>query len=585
MTAEAQEAAVPENPLKDAFFGETHLHTSYSLDAFIGGNRRTPEDAYRFARGEAMEINGQSHKLKRPLDFAAVTDHAEFIGEMYSTQVPGAPGYDNPMLVELRGLSKEEDQRAWFLKYVVANNRSATPQHPPFFAGPETTKSAWALNRDVTNKYYEPGRFTTIHGFEWTAAPNGGNMHRNILFRDDNLPEQPFSNVDSADEEKLWDWIGGLRDRGMKLFAMPHNSNGSKSQMFESVDNAGKPLTREYAERRQAMEPLIEMMQIKANSEVTRQFWPTDEFADFENGDSMAKFSGRVKAKENYIRYAVVKGTAYQRDLGANPFKFGFVGGTDNHNSGMGDTDEDNYIGSHGPADGTVEARRTGEIDGWIGSSDSNPGALTGVWATKNTRAAIWDAMAARETFATSGSRLKIRMFGGPGLSKPADEKAMVEAGYKQGVPMGGTLTAPTSAPAFTVWAARDAEGANLDRIQIIKGWVDATGAPQEKVIDVVWSGNRKPGPDGKVPAVGNTVDLKTAKFTNAIGAPVLMGHWVDAEWKPGQTAVYYARALEIPTPRWTTYDAVRANLPLLKDVPATVQERAWGSPIWVNAK
>ncbi len=225
---------MPENPLKEAFFGETHLHTSYSLDAFIGGNRNTPEDAYRFARGEEMQINGQPHKLKRPLDFAAVTDHAEFIGEMYSTQVAGAPGYDNPMLVELRGLSKEEEQRAWFLKYVVANNRSATPQHPPFFAGRETTVSAWAMNREVTNKYYEPGKFSTLHGFEWTAAPNGGNMHRNVLFRDDVLPDVPFSNVDSADEEKLWDWIQAQRDRNMKLFAIPHNSNGSKSQMFES---------------------------------------------------------------------------------------------------------------------------------------------------------------------------------------------------------------------------------------------------------------------------------------------------------------------------------------------------------------
>jgi hypothetical protein len=299
----------------------------------------------------------------------------------------------------------------------------------------------------------------------------------------------------------------------------------------------------------------------------------------------MAQFSGRVKARENYIRYAVAKGTEYQRDLGANPFRFGFVGGTDNHNSGMGDTEEDNYVGSHGPADGTLEARRSGDIDGWITASDSNPGTLTGVWATRNTRGAIWDAMAARETFATSGTRLKIRMFGGPGLPKPSNEKAMAETGYKAGVPMGGTLTAPNAAPAFTVWAAKDPDGANLDRIQIIKAWVDATGAPQEKIIEVVWAGDRKPGANGKLPPVGNTVDLKTARYTNDIGAPMLMGHWTDTDWKPGQTAVYYARALEIPTPRWTTYDAVRNNLPLLKDQPATIQERAWGSPIWVNAK
>jgi hypothetical protein len=575
------EAAVPENPQKDAYFGELHLHTSYSLDSFIGGNRNTPEDAYRFARGEEMTINGHPHRLKRPLDFAAVTDHAEFIGEMYSTQVAGAPGYDNPMLVELRGLSKVEEQRAWFLKYVVANNRSATPSHPPFFAGPETTHSAWEMNREVTNKYYEPGRFTTLIGFEWTAAPNGGNMHRNVLFRDNNIPAAPFSNVDSADEEKLWDWIQLQRDQGMKLFAVPHNSNGSKTQMFESVDNSGKPLDAAYANRRASMEPLIEMMQIKANSEVTRQFWATDEFAGFENGDSMAKFSERSKARENYVRYAVVKGTQYQRDLGANPFRFGFVGGTDNHNSGMGDTEEGNYVGSHGPADGSVEERRTGEIDGWIDSNDSNPGSLTGVWSTRNTRGAIWDGLAARETFGTSGTRMRIRMFGGERLSAPADAPAMVAAGYRDGVPMGGQLQGLSKAPTFTVWASKDPDGANLDRIQIIKGWTDATGEPQERIIEVVWAGTRKPGPDGKLPPVGNTVDLKTASYTNTIGAAELLGSWTDTDWRPGQNAIYYARALEIPTPRWTTYDAVRNGLPLLTDVPATVQERAWGSPIW----
>jgi hypothetical protein len=575
------EAAVPENPLKDAYFGELHLHTSYSLDSFIGGNRNTPEDAYRFARGEAMTINGQEHRLKRPLDFAAVTDHAEFIGEMYSTQVKGAPGFDNPMLVELRGLSKVDEQRAWFLKYVVANNRSATPSHPPFFAGPETTHSAWRMNQDVTNKYYEPGKFSTLIGFEWTAAPNGGNMHRNVLFRDNKIPQAPFSNVDSADEEKLWDWIQVQRDAGMKLFAVPHNSNGSKTQMFESVDNSGKPLDAAYADRRASMEPLIEMMQIKANSEVTRQFWPTDEFADFENGDTMAKFSGRVKAKENYVRYAVVQGTKFQRDLGANPFKFGFVGGTDNHNSGMGDTEEEGYIGSHGPADGSIEERRKGTIDGWIGSADSNPGALTGVWATRNTRGAIWDGLQSRESFGTSGTRMKIRMFGGDKLGVPADGAAMVKAGYKDGVPMGSSLKGLTKAPTFTVWASKDPDGANLDRIQIIKGWTDAKGEPQERIINVVWSGNRKPGADGKLPPVGNTVDVKTAKYNNSIGAPTLMGAWTDPDWRADQNAIYYARALEIPTPRWTTYDAVKHKLPLLTDVPATIQERAWGSPIW----
>lgn len=577
----ALEAAVPENPLKDAYFGETHVHTSYSLDAYIGGNRNGPEEAYRFARGEEILINSEPHRLKRPLDFAAVTDHAEYLGEMFSTQNAGAPGYDNPLLVELRGLKDVAQQRAWFLKYVVENNRSGVPKHPPFFAGPGTTESAWAYNREITDRYYQPGRFTTLHGYEWTAAPGGGNMHRNILFRSGNVPAAPFSAIESSDEEKLWAWIAAQRSEGRQLFAIPHNSNGSKTMMFEPVDNSGKPITAEYARARASMEPLIEMMQIKGNSEVNRKFWAADEFADFENADSMANFSGRVADKRNYVRWAIINGLAYQKTLGANPWKYGLIGGTDNHNSGAGDTAENDYVGSHGPADSTPQVRRTGDIDGWIAARDSNPGGLAGVWATKNTRGAIWDAMAARETFATSGTRIRVRFFGGPALGRPANERALVEQGYKRGVPMGGTLKRSSRPPTFTVWAAKDPDGANLDRIQIIKGWADASGRVHEKIIDVVWSGNRKRGADGKVPAVGDTVDLKTATYRNSIGAPLLMGSWTDPAWRPEQQAVYYVRVLEIPTPRWTTYDAVRKGLPLLKDVPATIQERAWASPIW----
>ena len=576
------EVAVTENPLKDAYFGDLHLHTSYSLDSFIGGNRRTPNDAYRFAKGEEMVIHGDKHRLHRPLDFAAVTDHAEFIGEMYSTQNSDAPGYDNSMLVELRGLDKIEEQRAWFLKYVVSNNRSGTPEHPPFYAGRETTVSAWAMNREVTNDHYEPGRFTTLHGFEWSAAPNGGNMHRNMIFRDDVLPEIPFDSITSSDVERLWDWMDVQRGQGKTLLAIPHNSNGSKSQMFEAVDNSGNAIDAVYAARRESMEPLIEMMQIKGNSEVTQQFWPNDEFADFENGDSMTKFSGREKARNNYVRYAVIKGMDYQNTIGANPFKYGFAGGTDNHNSAMGDVDEDNYIGSHGPVDGSVEERRSGQIDGWIASNDSNPGSLTGVWAPKNTRAAIWDGLAARETFATSGPRIKVRMFAGAELSaSPTDAKSLVTDGYANGVPMGGTLSAPATELTFTVYAQKDGPGANLDRVQIIKGWVDADGDSQERIVEVVWSGDRELDGNGKLAAVGTTVDLETAKYTNDIGASDLIGSWTDDDFDSQQNAVYYARVLEIPTPRWTTYDAVRNGLPLLEDVPSTIQERAWSSPIW----
>jgi hypothetical protein len=582
-TVEQLEATVAENPLKDAYFGETHVHTSYSLDAYIGGARITPDEAYRFAKGQDVTVNGQKHAIGRPLDFVAVSDHAEFIGEMYSTQVPGAKGGDNPMLGQLRNLKSVDEQRAWFVKYVVSNNRGDKPDHPPFYAGPETTRSAW---QDVILKaardHYQPGRFTTLAGYEWTGSPKGGNMHRNVLFRDMNVPDMPFSAFDSNDEEKLWAWMAEQEKKGVRLLAIPHNSNGSKGLMFEPVDNTGKPLTAEYARMRSHFERLIEMMQIKGNSEVHRKFWPADEFANFENADSVGSFSDRAFKKDYFVRWAVIKGLDYQSKLGVNPYQFGFTGGTDNHNGLPSDVAENDYIGSHGPADGTPQERRDGEIDGWIKAKESNPGSVAGVWATKNTRAAIWDAMAARESFVTSGPRIKPRLFGGAALSsKPADSRSLVEQGYKSGVPMGGVLAAAAKAPTFTVHASKDPDGANLDRIQIVKGWVDAKGEPRDKVYDVVWSGSRKPGANGKLPAVGNTVDVRTATYSNSIGAPELIGAWTDPEFDPKRPALYYVRVLEIPTPRWTTYDAVRNNLPLLKDVPATVQERAWTSPIW----
>jgi len=582
-TVAGLEAAVPDNPLKDAYFGETHVHTSFSLDAYIGGARITPDEAYKFAQGQDVVVNGVKHNIGRPLDWVAVSDHAEFIGEMFSTQVPGAPGHDNPMLEELRGLKTVDEQRAWFLKYVVDNMRGANPSHPPFWAGPETTRSAW---RDVQLKAvrdnYRPGRFTTLAAFEWTASNNAGNMHRNVIFRDLKVPDMPLSALDTNDEEKLWAWMAEQEKNGSRLLAIPHNSNGSKGYMFEAQDNSGQPITAEYARLRSHFERLIEMMQIKGNSEVHRKFWPADEFAGFENGDSVGTFSGRAFKKENFVRWAVTKGLDYQQKLGANPYQLGFIGGTDNHNGLPSDVAENDYIGSHGPADGTLEARRTGEIDGWIKSKESNPGALAAVWATKNTRGAIWDAMSARESFVTSGPRIKVRFFGVPELArKPANPRALVEDGYRRGVPMGGTLGYVSKAPTFTVWALKDPDGANLDRIQIIKGWVDSSGEPHDEVIDVAWSGDRKPASDGKLPPVGNTVDLKNASYTNAIGSPELMGTWTDPEFNPAKPALYYVRVLEIPTPRWTTCDAARNNVVLLDDVPASIQERAWTSPIW----
>ncbi len=580
------EAAVPTNPLKNAYFGETHVHTSYSLDAYIGGNRLTPSLAYRFAKGESMNVNGQKHNIAKPLDFAAVTDHSEYIGEMQAAQVPGTEGYDHEKLKELRHLTTYEEQEKWFLREVVANSRSGAPKHTSFYPGAEAVRSAWQVMIDAADEHYAPGNFTTLIAFEWSGTIDGGNMHRNVIFRDQVVPDAPFGTVDSADEEKLWDWMQAQEEAGSTLLAIPHNSNASKGYMFEPVDNSGQPIDADYARARSHFEPLIEMMQIKGNSEVHRKFWAADEFADFENADSIQGFNERTFERKNFVRAGVVEGLVHDKKLGVNPFKLGFVGGTDTHNSTPGDVVEASYIGSHGGADGSVERRQNETIPGWMKITDSNPGSITGVYAPKNTRGAIYDAMRARETFVTSGTRIKPRFFAGARLrANPSDAVALVEQGYKKGQPMGSTLSKLKRSPTFYVHALKDPDGANLDRIQIIKGWVTADGKPMERIYDVAVSDDRAINPEGRCTTpVGNTVDVETAAYRNTIGASSLMASWTDPEFDPSEHALYYTRTLEIPTPRWTTYDAVQFGLPL-PDAPATIQERAWTSPIWYTPR
>ena len=581
-TIEPATVTAEGNPLRNAYFGETHMHTSYSLDAYLGGTRLTPSDAYRFAKGEEVEVNGGPFQRKRPLDFTAVTDHAEYMGEMYSAIVEGAPGHDQELLVQLRGMTDIEERQKWFLKYVVSSNRSSTPQHPPFFAGEDTVKSAWQIAVNAAEKHNDPGNFTAFVAFEWSGAPNGGNLHRNVIYRDAHVPEMPMSYIDINREDGLWEWMREKEKLGMKALAIPHNSNASKGMMFPDVKANGDPIDLEYAQTRQHFEPLIETLQVKGGSEVHRKFWAADEFADFENADSIQKNSGRTFHKKDFIREGLKIGLRFEQDLGVNPFKLGMIGGTDSHNGTPSAVAEDTFMGQHGPEDGTVERRRTGSVAGWIDGKDLSIGSLAAVWATDNTRAAIWDAMKRRETFSTSGPRIKVRFFGGVDLpAEPANVQLLVKQGYELGVPMGGDLGTIGANPTFTVHAAKDPDGANLDRIQIIKGWVAKDGELYEKIVEVAWSGDRQLDTNGKLPRVGNTVDLETALFTNTIGAAQLTGSWTDEEFNAEQHAFYYARVLEIPTPRWSTYDAVRHKLPLLEDVQATIQERAWTSPIW----
>lgn len=578
-----QEADAPSNPLKNAYFGETHMHTKYSLDAYIGGNRMSPRDSLQFAQGQEKTINGQLHKLHRPLDFAATTDHSEYIGEMYTAISDEAVGHDNDTLKELRGLTEYQEQLKWFVKYVISVNRGAAkPSHPPFYTGKESTISAWEIILQAAREEYKPGVFTTLAAFEWSGAPGGGNLHRNILFRDMVVPAQPMSYLEINREEALWDWLAEQEKLGSTVLAIPHNSNASKLNMFNPKDSKGNAITKEYAQMRSHFERTIEMMQIKGNSEVHRKFWPADEFADFENADSVAKFSKRALDKRNFVRWGVIEGLKHYQNLGVNPYQLGFTGGTDSHNGLMADVAEDNYIGGHGAADNTPELRRTGQVPEWLDAKDESIGSITGVWAEKNTRSEIWDGIYNRETFVTSGPRIQVRLFAGENLTpNPADVKTLVKQGYAQGVPMGGTVVGATKAPTMNVWAIKDNTEANLDRIQIIKGWVDKSGEQHEKIINVAWSDERKLDSNGLLPAVGNTVDLKTAKYTNSIGAVSLMGSFTDTEFDPTLPTLYYARVIDIPTPRWSTYDAVRNNLPLLTDVAATIQERAWSSPIW----
>jgi len=579
-----QEAAVPQNPLKDAYFGETHLHTGVSMDAFIGGNRLKPDDAYRFAKGEEMMVNGRMHRIKRPLDFCAVTDHSEFMGESASLMNPGAPGYDDPVAKSFREAEDLETALGLYNQYVLEPLAGGGDPHPPFFQGEEAIKSTWKQNHEATEAHYEPGTFTTIHAYEWTSAPDGSNQHRNILFRDANVPEIPFSSNESGDPEDLWKWMQEQRSQGRKLFAMPHNSNESKGLLFAEETLSGDPITKDYVEMRAKMEPLIEMMQVKGNSEVVPAFWPADEFADFENAESLQDFNGRVFMKQNFVRYGLDRGLKYRADLGTNPFKYGFVGGTDNHNGSPSNVAEDNYmVGSHGLTDKVAEARAKNVLDGEMLIADTSPGAITGVWATSNTRGAIWDAMAAKETFATSGPRIRVRAFAGQGFKESYDSyEAFVTDGYAKGVPMGGDYSGD-DAPQILVWAAKDPDGPNLDRIQIVKGWLE-DGQLKDTVYNAVASGDRLQA-DGTVEAIDAQIDMETGQFNTQKGSPELTGLWTDPDFDPAQEAYYYVRVLQLPTARWTLYDEIREGVEYPDDVKRQIVERAWGSPIWYEVE
>jgi hypothetical protein len=580
-------ASAQPNPDKNAYFGETHVHTSWSLDAFaIGNTLTTPADAYKYFKGQPIKHPlGYEIKIDTPLDFAGVTDHSEYAGVVQLANDPKSPVSKIPQAkpLILKAKTKEEMERVAL--YAI----NTLVPGPPVKAlmSPEIAGSVWKKNTEIANEANQPGKFTAFCSYEWTAMPNNMNLHRNVFFKDcSHVPVTPFSALNSFHPVDLWNWMDGERKVGNELLAISHNANLSDGRMYPvDVDSKGRPIDAAYAASRTRNEPLIEIKQLKGTSETHPVLSPNDEYASFEiMSVLLGNPPGRVPhIVGSYARQALKDGVALADSKGFNPYKFGFGAASDSHNTGV-PYRQDNFFGGHSFTDGTIEVRMAGNlVGGFFDARTEGTAGLTGVWAEENTRASIFEGMKRKETFAVSGPHIKVRLFGGwEYAAAMLGEKDWVKTGYAKGVPMGGDLPpAAGKAPTFMVWAVKDPTSGNLDRVQIVKGWAK-DGQSFEKIFDVAWSGDRKADKwTGVVPPVGSTVDVENATYTNTIGAVELKTVWTDPEFDRSLHAFYYARVLEIPTPRWTTIQAHKLGIAPPDVVAATIQERAWSSPIW----
>ncbi|NEQ36842.1 MAG: DUF3604 domain-containing protein [Okeania sp. SIO3I5] len=617
-----------EHP-QQVLWGDTHLHTIYSFDAGSAGTRLTPADSYEFAKGNEVTIDaGQPVKLSRPLDFLVVTDHSDGLGAFgqFLYNPPTDCGADQEMVNRWHEMTiAGGDEAAQVQSEITAVfGRGEAPLC--MFPSAEEFQTAWQEIVDAAETYNDPGNFTAVIGYEWTSVLGGNNLHRNIIYRDNGDKAKqlvPYTTDQSTNPEDLWNWMQAYEDKtGGDVLAIPHNGNLSNGLMFAEFDHNGNPLTKDYAQRRQLWEPLYEVTQIKGTSETHPEISPDDEFADFEvagwedgNMDMSFKKPSDPEARKamrehEYARPALKNGLKLEASLGVNPFKFGLEGASDSHMA-LSAVEENSYMGKYPneapSAERAIEDHGIGRL-GWnYGSSG-----FIGVWATENTRKALFDAMERREVYGTTGPRMTVRFFGGWNFTDsdldPAPE-LMAQAGYDKGVPMGSDLPpappvpliypAPEPpSPTFMVAAQKDSNsyGANLDRIQIVKGWLNDDGTTEEKIFDVAWSGERTPGADGKVPAIENTVDTETATWDTSSGTDYLAEVWTDPDFDSTQRAFYYARVLEIPTPRWTDYDKAfygdewctgtnpeEGDLTNCDGIPLTLQERAYTSPIWYS--
>ena len=574
---------------RQPWFGDVHVHTSLSFDSYIFGIRRSPDDAYRYALGESVRhAAGYDIQLKGgALDFYAVTDHAEYLGVLPEMDDAASPmstiDYAKNMFSSVR-----ENIAAAFGKVF----QSITDSKPiPEMDNREVVRTAWLDLQAAADRHYVPGKFTTFAGYEYTAQPGYGNLHRVVMFKGSRRPDEPFGALDSGNPEDLWDWLDAQRAKGIDGIAIPHNSNVSDGRMFALSDFAGNELTADYAAQRMRNEPVVEMSQVKGTSETAPELSPNDEFANFENYRTLLGTDIKGKTDGSYVRQALQRGLLIEQKTGRNPYKFGLIGSSDTHNVG-GPVEEDHYFGKTGLNDGTPEGRRAVVYPGEesLRGAQATPfyqwsaAGLAGVWSERNTREDIFAAFRRKETFATSGPRIMVRLFAGYDYpAKIIDQPNFATTAYAKGVAMGGDLGARASgAPLFIAQAMKDANSAGLQRVQIVRGWVE-DGELREQIYDIACA---KGAPDPKThrcSAAAAKVDTTSCKVDPTVGKAEFKVTWRDPDHDPKRRAFYYLRVMEEPTCRWSTYEANRLGLPVRPGLPLTIQERAWSSPIWTG--